>query len=356
MRLFNQKFSLKSEADLLNKLSLYLSADLSLSESLQIMENQAESRRVRGTFAAWRRQIENGKTLVQAFGDENGMAVSGISVHAVNLGERSAALAGSLKEASVQIKKLLDIKKKIAGALAYPAVILVGTVGLVLGLLLFVFPRIVPLFESLNVRLPLSTRILIGLSEMLSEHWLAIIAGIIGLGLLAALLAKFSQKYRRFSAGAAIRIPLAGSVIKSRVICGAFDSLGALLRGGEQLSTALSIVSETVRFDGYKEFFKRGSDGVARGKSLSAFFQGQRKLFPPYICGVLLVGEKTANMENSVRDISNIAREELEDKLKILTAALEPVLMVTMSFIIGFVALSIILPIYGITTNFQSVQ
>ena len=355
MKIFTPKFSLKAEADMLNKLSLYLSAHMSLNEALQILEDQSESRRKKETFRRWRGAVESGKTLAQAFTDGVGMAVSEISRYAAELGERSGALARSLKEAHVQIRKTLDLKKKIVGATAYPTVILIGTVGLILGLMLFVFPKIIPLFETLKVQLPFSTRLLIGLSRLLSEHWLILILVLSASVSSVVLLTEFSQKSRVFLDYALIRIPLVGQVVRLRIICGTFDSLLTLLRGGEQLSTALSGVSKTMKSAEYKAAFKLAGETVAQGRSLAQFFREKSKLFPLYIFGIVSVGEKTGNMENSVENVSEITREELDDKLRILTAALEPALMVSMSFVIGFIALSIILPIYGITSHFQNV-
>lgn len=354
-RIFARKFRLKAEADMLNKLSLYLFARMPLSEALQILEDQSESRHKKETFKRWRDAVDSGKTLAQAFTDGDGMAVSEISRYAAELGERSGSLAHSLKEAHAQIENTLALKRKIAGAMAYPTAILVGTAGLVFGLMLFVFPKIIPLFETLKVRLPLSTRLLIGLSRLLSGYWL-----VLGLALVACLffvlfLFKFSKKPRVFLNYALVRIPIIGQIVRLRIICGAFGSLLTLLRGGEQLSAALLSVSETVKFAEYKTAFKVAGEIVAQGRSLANFFREKRKLFPLYIFGIVSVGEKTGNMETSVENVSGILRDELDGKLRVLTVVLEPALMISLSFVIGFIALSIILPIYGITSHLQNV-
>lgn len=354
-RIFARKFRLKAEADMLNKLSLYLFARMPLSEALQILEDQSESRYKKETFKRWRSAVDSGKTLAQAFTAGEGMAVSEISRYAAELGERSGSLAYSLKEANIQIENTLALKRKIAGAMAYPTVIFVGAAGLIFGLMLFVFPKIIPLFETLKVRLPLSTRLLIGLSRLLSEYWLIIILVLAVFSSLVFLLSKFSQKTQIFGERILVRIPVVGQIVRLRIICGAFSSLLTLLRGGEQLSASLLGVSETVKFAEYKTAFKSAGETVAQGKSLANFFREKRKLFPLYIFGIVSVGEKTGNMETSVENVSGILRDELDAKLRILTVALEPALMISLSFVIGFIALSIILPIYGITSHLQNV-
>jgi type IV pilus assembly protein PilC len=355
-----KKFSLKTEADVMKKLSLYLSAHLSLSDSLRLLEDQANKRSEAQIFAAWRASIENGRTLSQAFSDsENdgvvGGAVSEISRYSAELGEKSGSLPQALQGAYIQIGKILALKKKIASALAYPMAILLGTVALVLGLMLFVFPKIIPLFKTLKVALPLSTRMLIGFSELLSSHWLTMLLVGSFVSAMMFFLFKYVPRVTECRDFVILRIPIVGHVVRAKIICGAFDSLSTLLQGGEQLSEALLSVSKTIPYREYRIAFEEASNCVVLGKSVADFFKEKKLLFPLYIFGIVSVGERTGVMESSIRDVADIAREELDDRLRFLTAALEPILMVAMSLVIGFIALSIILPIYGITSHFQNV-
>lgn len=353
---FFKNFSEKAEADMLKKLSLYLSAHLSLDDSLRLLEEQADSKFKKEAFRQWIEVVESGKTLATAFSETKGAArVSEVSRYSAELGEKSGSLAKSLKGAGVQIQKKLATKKKVLGAVAYPGAILVGTIGLVLGLMLFVFPKIIPLFTTLKVQLPLSTRMLIGFSFFLTHHWLALILGILVISASLVVLYLFSPKSKEWFDWAMLRVPLIGGVVRARTLCGLFDSLSTLLQGGEQLSEALLYVSGTTSYNEYKSAVTEASRVVTDGRSLAEYFRANKKLFPVYVFGIISVGERTGNLEQSVKDISEIASEQLDDTLRVLTAALEPLLMVSMSFVIGFIALSIILPIYGITSHFQNV-
>ncbi len=355
-RSFRQgKFSLKSEADFLNRLSLYLSAQLSLSESLKLLEVQTEKKRMQETFSAWRELIESGKSLAQTFEIAEGLAVSETTKQAAHLGEKSGSLSVALRAASLQIKRGLDIKKKVAGAIAYPIAIIACTSVLVLGLMVFVFPKIIPLFTTLKVSLPLSTRILIGISTGLTKNWLQLFCGlsICIVAFIAAL--KKSKIFRTLLQKITLRIPLIGAIIRIKITSSTFDTLYSLLVGGEQLSDALLHVSNMLKRAEYQHAYWLAGDEVVHGRSLADFFRRNTNLFPAYVFGIISVGERTGKMADTIKDVSDIAKEELDDKLKIMTSSLEPVLMVSMSLIIGFIALSIILPIYGITSHFQNV-
>lgn len=354
MKKFNTKLSLKAEADLFKKLAIYLSANLSLSETLQILEGQTRIKKISQALTGWRLAIESGKTLGQAFAISDGLKISSIGLQAAVLGERSGSLADAIKGASAQMDKTLTLRKKVAGAVAYPATILVASACLLIGLLVFVFPKIIPLFDSLKVKLPLSTRFLIGLSEGLSKYWFIGLVVLILTVVVGVLVVKFSEKGRVFYERLVVRIPILGGIIRLKIICHIFDSLATLLNGGEQLSVALQSVAESVRSHEYQEFLLSASEEVTQGRYFSDYLKNFDKLFPMYIIGILTAGERTSNVAGSMLDAANVAREELDDRLKVITAALEPLLMVTMSFIIGFIALSIILPIYGITSHLQA--
>lgn len=346
-----KKFSLKTEADTFRKLSLYLSSNISLVESIRILEDETKLKKIKAIFAKWRAVVEDGKTLAEACEVE----VSELGRYSVDLGTRTGSLPEALREASSQTEKMLSVRKKILSAIAYPSAILIGTFGLVLGLILFVFPKIIPLFETLKVTLPLSTRMLVGFSRFLTNYWWLVV--LLGAFLLAVFLSlkRISPKFVIVFDNFILKIPVVGAVVKLKIVSNIFGSLYMLLRGGEQLSEALLSTAKSVSVFKYKRALSEASQVVADGRLVSDFFKSETKLFPAYIFGIVSAGERTGSLEASMKHISEISEEDLGDKLRVLTATLEPMLMVTMSLVIGFIALSIILPIYGITSHFQNV-
>jgi type II secretory pathway component PulF len=337
---------------------MYLSASLSLSESLILVEEQSENRVVKKTIAHWREVIENGQTLESAFSlsDVESIGVlkmSAMSIQSAGIGERSASLSNSLKSASVQIEKNLETRKKVFGAMAYPLTILIGTSGLVLGLVLFVFPRVIPLFESLDVKLPFATRVLIFFHAVITQYWVYIVLTTIVLIMLTFGCLKYFIRLRRLVETLIVRLPVVGVVIRTKNVSLIFDSLHTLIKGGEQLSDSLIFVSKIIPFYEYQRVLEILADEVTNGRHISDYIRSEKKIFPAHVFGIMSAGERTGNLEQSLMDVANVTRGDLDDRLKILTSIIEPALMVMMSLIIGFVALSIILPIYGITSHFQ---
>jgi len=354
-----KKFSLKVEADITKKLSLYVKAGLSIPESLSILSGHIKSKPHIRTILEWQKIIENGRTLDQAFeiSDTYGspyVAVSSTTRLAVALGDKSGTLGDSLFRASQHINKKIALRKKITSATAYPLAILIGTLSLVVGLVVFIFPKIIPLFDNLKVSLPLSTRIIIVVSHVLSQYWHVIMAAIFIAIIVVVCFLRFSERSRQFIQYVLLRLPLVGAIIKLKQVSSIFDALQTLTDGGEQLSEALKTVSGIPLCYEYKSFLVFACEEVNQGRSFAEFIQKNKILFPVYISGVVSAGERTANIELAIRDVAEIVQTELDDVLKVLTATIEPVLMVSMSLLIGFIALSIILPIYGITAHFQN--
>lgn len=353
--MFRTKFSLRDEADFTRKLSMYLFASLSLSDALVILENESLNKKKAQTFSKWRSEIEEGKNLAIAFDYPGVLRVSDSTKNIVRLGENNGSLAKSLESSAFFVERVLDFRKKILSAVAYPTFVLIGTFGLVLGILFFVFPKITPLFVSLGVPLPFSTRLLIYLMKIVDEHWLLILVLLIFITVGTLLCYVNIKSFKNFIFIILIRIPFVGPLIKGRILIQIFDSLQTLINGNESLDLALIQVAKNTKQSEYARSLLEASEAVTQGKSLAAFLKEKKNLYPSFIPSLISVGEKTGNISISLKSVAEILQTDLNDRLKIFITALEPFLMISMSLLIGFVAVSIILPIYGITSHFQNV-
>lgn len=346
------KLSLKEERNITHALSMYLNAGLSLTESVQIIEEQS-SKKLKEALIMWRIGIEEGKPITAAI-DASNIKITDLTRITITLGERTGTLADSLRIASEQLENQIATRKKIASVLAYPALVFLGTLGLVLGLLLFVFPKIIPLFVTLKVSLPLSTRILISTTSIIQTQWLLLCISmwlLIGFFFLVPRVS-FLKKISDFIY---LRIPFVGGIIKARLVSQVFDSVAALMSAGESLPASLMEVSKMIKNHEYQRVILQAGSAIEQGKALSEFLREYKRFFPLFVPNIVSVGERTGNIEPVIRNIADLLKTELDDKLRVVTAAIEPVVMIVMSVLIGFIAISIILPIYGITSHFQNV-
>ncbi len=355
MKFFTKKLPQKTEVELIHKMSMYISAGLSLPESIALVQTEARQKKVAESLGGWKTGVENGKSLSQVFSESQTLKPSSTTISLVEIGEMAGKLDESLRSAGHTIKRRLELKKKIISAAIYPALVLFSACLLILGLMLFVFPKIVPLFLTFKVALPFSTRILIWLSEFLKSNGLFVLTTI------TVVLFGSVYIYRKFNYVSSfvqksfIRLPFIGPMARGSIVSGIFESIYTLYANGEQLDKCLHYATKTTSFNEYTDVLTEAGDVVTAGKSLGIFLGEKEKLFPHFIPSLVLTGEKTGNLEVCFRDISEILRSDFEDKLKLSTSALEPILMVALGGVIGFIALSIILPIYSITSHFQNV-
>jgi type II secretory pathway component PulF len=225
-----------------------------------------------------------------------------------------------------------------------------ATIGITTLLVLYIFPKILPVFLSLKTELPLSTRLLMGLSTFLSTYgWLVVIAIIGCLILFAFGLTRDSFRLRVDTF--ILRIPLFGSLSLYYNLANICRTLGVLLKSDVRIVQAIDIASLSCSNRAYRKALDLCVNGVIAGQPLSTQLQQNPAFFPPLVTQMIRVGETTGGLSHSLLYLSDMYEEEIQTWTKNLTIILEPLLMLTMGLLVGFIAVSIITPIYGITAQ-----
>src|ERR1035437_286029 len=273
----------------------------------------------------------------------------------IHIGERSGTLAQALEQASRLLQKNLDQKKKIVGAFIYPGFIAIATLGIAGFLVLYIFPKIIPLLLSVNIPLPLLTRVVMFVSDSVLHHWILLSA------VFVTLLAVFVVAWKRFNflqkvaLDTVLRIPFIGSIFRGSIIAELFGPLHILLANGESLPNSLALIGDLTSHSFYSKILSDATVQVNNGGSLSDFFQKisqtKSRYIPKLISEMTLMGEKTGGIANACEHIVTIFSSEVDESLARLSQLIEPILMLCMGLIVGSIALSIILPIYEITNH-----
>jgi len=217
--------------------------------------------------------------------------------------------------------------------------------------MVFLFPKILPIFASLKYELPLSTRIVIAISNFIS-NW-----GLISLASLAVILIAFlitikkSQTVAFYFDKFLLKLPIIGKIIQDYNLANFTRTMGLLLRGGITMGEALPISAKTTPNLVYKKEYKLLSAVVNRGGKISTHLNKSRDLFPDLVSQIISVGEHSGNLSNSLIYLSEMYEAEIDDFTKNLSSMVEPILMIIMGILVGFIAISIITPIYGITQH-----
>jgi type IV pilus assembly protein PilC len=343
-------FSLKDQTLLAKRLSFLMSANVPLVESLHVLREQTRSRGHGKMLDRIIADVSQGQSLSRSFA-KFPKVFGEFAIHIVKVGESSGTLSQNLAYLADELKKRQNLKRKVVGAFIYPALISVATLGITAFLMIYLFPKIMPVFTSLHMKLPLSTQIVMGISNFLREYGLVFVLGVIVFWVLSLVVVKKSKPLRQALHGGLIRMPMIGQMVQYFNIANGSRTLGLLLKSGVNLGEALSITGDTTKNLVYKKHYIALGEAVNRGEKLSLHMAKHRSAFPDMFGHMVAVGEKSGTLSDTLVYLSEMYENEVDDFTKNLSTLIEPFLMVLMGLVVGFIAISIITPIYGITQN-----
>lgn len=330
-------------------LSVMLQAGSTLSEALGVMQQQVDGK-LKKIIKEVHKKVKKGFEFSQALG-EYPKTFSGTYISVLKVGEKTGSLGKNLQYLVDQLEKTQGLKKKIIGAMFYPAVVMVGGLLVTLGIIIFILPKITSLFKSFDVELPWTTQILIKTSDLFQSH--GILIGI-GAAIVASLIFWLLKRdfVKPYTHWLILRIPVVKTISKHFNLTMFFRTLSILLRSGITIDEGLKICTQTVQNQRYQSFLKEAYQKVKAGDNLTHVMSKREDLFPPTNIQIISVGEDSGTLGDSLEYCSKIHEDELDDLTKNLSDVLEPILLILMGLMVAFLALSIITPIYSITGNF----
>lgn len=348
VRPFLLRFGMREQSLFAKRLAMTLRSGVPLLQALMMLKTGSHSRSSAYILRHVCDDVSEGKTLSGAL-QRLGNTFSPLSVQIVRIGESSGSLRQNLEYLADELKKKQAIRKKITGALAYPAIILCATLGISIALTLSIFPKILPIFKSFKQQLPISTRILIAVSDFLQRDGIVLLGAVA----IAGFAGMYLMRIRRIRAArdqCFLRVPILGGLVRAYNLANISRTMGLLLDTEIDIVSILEIVSESVGSLAYREALQALSQKVSHGGRMSEGMEAS-PLFPDLYGQMLRAGEETGSLAGSFAYLSLMYEEEIDDLSRNLTTLLEPVLMLVMGAVVGFVAISIIAPVYGITQN-----
>ena len=343
------KMGVQDQIVFAKRLAILVKSGISITTALDILMKQASSAGSRRIIGYLRECVERGQSLSQAMsGYKNVFGNFGISI--VLVGETSGTLVQNLHYMADELKKKQELKRAIVSALIYPAFIVVATIGIVIMLTAYVFPKILPIFSSFKAELPWSTKVLIAVSNTMQAYWLYYLAGVLLLSAIWGFLLRIGS-VRRAADRFILRLPLLGPMFRSYYIANFTRTFSLLLKSEIGIIQTLKILGDTIGNAAYKESFEKIAGGVIRGGAVAENMENDKLLFPPLVSQMVSVGEMTGHLGSSLMYLSEMYEDEMNNTTKNLATSIEPVLMIFMGVLVGFIAMSIITPIYGITQS-----
>lgn len=330
-------------------LSGMLGAGLSLSRALGVLERQSSNRKLRAILASLSERIGRGESLHQALAAFP-TVFSELFVAMVKAGEEGGNLAGALVAVAEQLDRAYALSRKVKGALAYPAIVV--TAMLVVGVLMFLYvvPKLTATFADLQVELPLTTRVLLGVNDFLEHNILLGIGALLALALGARLAAK-SRSGKRAIDFTLLHIPAISPLIKETNAARVCGTLSSLLGAGVPLLSALEITAQALPNTYFKEVLARGREAAQKGEPLASVFGRAEALFPAVLTEMTAVGEETGKLSPMLRDTAAFFEAEVDQKTKNLSTIIEPALMILVGVAVGFFAFAMISPMYSLMNS-----
>jgi len=345
------KLSPQERINFARHLSVTVKSGIPLLEGLRLVEGQAASKRLSKVLKTVMEDVNNGQTLAQAL-DRYHKTFGDFFISMVQVGEASGNLAASLLYLSTELKKQREISGKARSAMIYPSVILIATVGMTVGLTVFIFPKIIPIFTSLKVALPFTTRLVIQFMTFIQTKGFLAFGVIVGFIIFLRSIITVKVVHLWFDR-LMLAIPVVAKIVIALTLANFTRSLGILLKSGMTLIDALAVTKVTFKNLFYRHHVEQLIDAVRRGEEIAKYMSNYPQLFPPMLTGMIKVGENTGNLEENLFYLAEYYTEEVESSVQNLTSLLEPLLVLTMGLVVGFIALSIITPIYSITQGLK---
>lgn len=334
------------------RLSLYLRSGIPMLEALDLFSDDVSSRPGARVLESVTKDVQDGTTLSIALSRfPRAYPISHVQLIAV--GETSGTLPDSLSRLSRLLSRRAELHRMILAALAYPAAILAGTLGVIGLLMLYVFPKVIPLLVGLHVPLPFATRMLLRVQQVT----LAQVLLLCGASFVVAFAARFSVRRRRIRMAMdrfILSLPLIGTLVQGYILTSLFYSLHVLLASGARLDSALSLARTGVRNQVYRDSLSALESAIAGGQRLSVSMQGFPSLYPPAASQMIAAGEMTGTLSESAEAVALFFEESVAERAKVLSTLLEPLLMLCMGLAVGFVAFAIITPMYAVTQHISS--
>jgi type II secretory pathway component PulF len=340
--------SLVEKAIFAKHLSVMAKSGMTISDSLIIIYSSAKGKFKR-ILKGIVKSVQSGNSLSESF-LRYPKVFDGLFVSAVRAGESSGTLEENFKNLAEQLEKEKDLTSKIKGALLYPVIVLIAAFFLGLAMTFLVLPKITPLFEGLRMELPFTTRALISFSHFVQSNTQALIIGILAIIILLAWLVK-RPFAKPITHALLLRAPIAKDISKNTNLSRFCRTMGTLLKNGLNVDEAIETTARTMNNYYYRSSLLKVSQRIAGGTKISENLKSYENLYPLMVTSMVKVGEESGGLEETLLYLADFYELEVENATKSLTTAIEPLLLLFIGLVVGFLALSIITPIYSITSG-----
>jgi type IV pilus assembly protein PilC len=336
--------------------STMLDAGVSLIRCLDVLQAQTSNARLRKILMDLSARVESGESLSRSMA-RHPKAFSQLIIGLIRAGEVGGVLEESLQRISGFLEKDVELRRKIRSAMTYPVIVLLAAIGIVIFLVSWLVPQFVELFKELDItedKMPAPTKFLVDLSALFTQRWYVVIITVVAI-LIAYKLFVSTRVGRRVADRVKLRVPVFGPLHHKIVMARFSRTMGTLLASGvpilQAMETVAGVVGNSIVSDAVIESRAR----IREGEKIADPLQ-RSKMFPPMVVHMVSVGEESGSLDHMLNKIADFYENEVEMTIASLTAAIEPVMIVLLGFIVGFIVIAMFLPMIEVISNLSQQQ
>jgi type IV pilus assembly protein PilC len=330
-----------------NQLAVMIRAGISLQDSLESIAEQQDNKKFKDIISNLKNCIEEGSSFSQALA-EHPQVFSNLYINMVAAAEVSGSLSNMLQKLAGYLDNEAETRSQVKGAMVYPIIIAVMAVAVTIFLLCFVLPRFTAIFAGKEHLLPVATKILMASSAFLRGYWYFIVPAI-GACLWGFLYLIGTTRGRLWWDKTKLSLPLIKTLCRSLYITRSMHTMGVLTRAGVPILDTISITSQISGNILYKNMWLGVFQEVRQGKKIASSL-GRYNLMPGNVVQMIRSGEDSGTLSDVLKDVSDYYARELRAVIKTVTSMIEPIMIVIMGILVGFIAMSIILPIFRMSS------
>lgn len=345
---FGSGIKIEQRITFAKNLAAMLSAGLPLSRALSVIERQAQNKYLRKVVTELETAVKSGLSFHEGLA-KHPKVFSKLFIAMTKAGEESGTLAQALTVVGRQMERTHTLAKKVKGAMIYPSIIVFAIIVIGILMMIYVVPTLSSTFMELGVELPLSTQIIVGISNFMVNNMIATLGILVAIVVAGIVFARSKVGSAIILAGA-LRLPVIGDLVRETMSARAARTLASLLSSGVEMLSAISIAREVVGDNAFGVVLTDAEERVRKGEALSAAFMLRPKLYPLFVSDMMAVGEETGKVADMLQQVAEYYETDVEDRTKDLSTIIEPLLMLFIGAFVGVFALSMIAPIYSLSS------
>lgn len=330
-----------------SQLAVMVETGITLSTALDTIAQQEPNPALKNVLMELKSFVESGEDFSSALArfpqhfDKTFVAL-------IKASEQTGTMGEMLDTVSNYLRSQLETRQKVRSAMAYPTVMAVLAIGVTIFLLTYILPQFEPLFSRKGVKLPTPTIVMMSASKLLIQYWYLWLAGVISL-VLAYVFGRKTEPGRKTFDWIKINLPIFGVMCRKVTLSRSIRTLGTMVASGVSMLDAIRLTGEVASNWYYEQAWLRVLEQITEGRRISEALQEEKELFPPTLVQMIGAGEDTGKLDVVLAKVSSFYDREVETSLKAATSLIEPLMICAMGFVVGGIALGLLMPIFSLS-------